>query len=151
METSSASLALWEGNPAVTVGYPSQRPVRQSFDVFLDLRLNKWLNKRSQRWRCPAANLGTSATGQMVVAVDPPHRNRLHVFNKGFVWHWQRTYKIQCASPSNATPGVRPLGRTPRISSMTTAFPWRQWPDQSAASKHGLAQYQTGHRLISYR
>ena len=44
METFSALLALWEGNPPVTGGFPSQRPVMQSFDVFFDLCLNKRLN-----------------------------------------------------------------------------------------------------------
>ena len=34
METFSALLALCEGNPPVNGGYPSQRPVTQSFDVF---------------------------------------------------------------------------------------------------------------------
>ena len=37
----SASLALWAGNSPVTGEFPSQRPVTRSFDVFLDLRLNK--------------------------------------------------------------------------------------------------------------
>ena len=45
-----ALLALCEGNPPVTGGFPSQRPVTQSYDVFLDLRLNKRLSKQS-RWR----------------------------------------------------------------------------------------------------
>ena len=50
-ETSSASLALCEGNPPVTDGLPSQRPVTQSFGVFFDLRLNKSLAKQSRhRW-----------------------------------------------------------------------------------------------------
>ena len=34
METFSALLALCEGNPAVTGGFPSQRSVTRSFDVF---------------------------------------------------------------------------------------------------------------------
>ena len=38
-------------NPPVNGGFSSQRPVTRSFDVFLDLRLNKWLNKWSRR-RC---------------------------------------------------------------------------------------------------
>ena len=38
------------GNPLVTGGFPSQRPVTQSFDVFCDLRLNKRLGKQSRRW-----------------------------------------------------------------------------------------------------
>ena len=30
--------------------FPSQRPVMWSFDVFFDLRLNKWLSKQSRCW-----------------------------------------------------------------------------------------------------
>ena len=37
METFSALLALSEWNPPVTSGFPSQRPVTQSFDVFLSV------------------------------------------------------------------------------------------------------------------
>ena len=51
METFSALLALCEGHPSVTGGFSSQRPVTRSFDVFLDLRVNKRLNKQSRcRW-----------------------------------------------------------------------------------------------------
>ena len=39
MEISFTLLALCEGNPLVTGGFPSQRPVTRSFDVFFDLRL----------------------------------------------------------------------------------------------------------------
>ena len=38
MKTFSALLTLCDGNPLVTVGFNSQRPVTQSFDVFFDLR-----------------------------------------------------------------------------------------------------------------
>ena len=34
----------------VTGEFPAQRLVTRSFDVFLDLRLNKWLNKQSRGW-----------------------------------------------------------------------------------------------------
>ena len=47
METFSELLALCEGNPPVTGGFPSQRPVTQNFDVIFDLRLNKRLSKPS--------------------------------------------------------------------------------------------------------
>ena len=30
--------------------FPAQRSVTRNFDVFLDLRLNKWLSKQSRRW-----------------------------------------------------------------------------------------------------
>ena len=46
METFSALLALSEGNPSFTGGFPSQRPATGSFDVFFDLRLNKRLSKQ---------------------------------------------------------------------------------------------------------
>ena len=45
----SALLVLCKGNPPVTDGFPSQRPVTRSFDVFFDLRLNKRLGKQSRR------------------------------------------------------------------------------------------------------
>ena len=44
-------LALCDGNPPVTGGFPSQRPVTRSFGVFFDLRLNKRLSKQWGRHR----------------------------------------------------------------------------------------------------
>ena len=49
METSAALEALCEGNPPAIGGFPSQRPMTRSFDVFFDLRLNKKLSKQSRR------------------------------------------------------------------------------------------------------
>ena len=46
METFSALLALCEGNPPVTGGFPSLKPVTWSFDAFFDLRLNKRSNNQ---------------------------------------------------------------------------------------------------------
>ena len=51
METFSALLALCEGKPPVTAGFPSQRPVTLSFGVFSDRCLYTRLNKQSRRWR----------------------------------------------------------------------------------------------------
>ena len=60
METFSALLALCEGNPSVTVGFPSQRQETRRFDIFFD-RLSKqsrrrWFETPSRPlWRyCPA-------------------------------------------------------------------------------------------------
>ena len=50
METFSALLALCARNSPVAGEFPAQRPVRRSFDVFFDLRLNKWLSKPSWGW-----------------------------------------------------------------------------------------------------
>ena len=40
---------LLSGNSPVTGGFPSQRPVTRSFEVFFDLRLNKSFSKQSKR------------------------------------------------------------------------------------------------------
>ena len=46
METFAALLALCAGNSPVNGEFPAQRPVRRSFDVPFDLRLNKRLSKQ---------------------------------------------------------------------------------------------------------
>ena len=50
MKIFSALLALCAGNSQVTGEFPAQRPVKWSIDVFLNLRLIKWLNKHSWGW-----------------------------------------------------------------------------------------------------
>ena len=50
MKAVSALLDFCEGNSPVTGEFPSQRPVTRSFDVFFDLRPNKWLSKPSRLW-----------------------------------------------------------------------------------------------------
>ena len=49
METLSMSLAICEGNPPVTCGFPSHRASDINFDDFFDVCLNKWSNKQ---WSC---------------------------------------------------------------------------------------------------
>ena len=46
MKTFSALMALCAGNSPANGEFPSQWPVTRSFDVFFDLRLNKWLSKQ---------------------------------------------------------------------------------------------------------
>ena len=50
MKKKSVLLALCAGNSPVTGEFPAQRPVTRSFDVSLDLRLNKRLSKQSWSW-----------------------------------------------------------------------------------------------------
>ena len=50
METFSTLLAICAGNSLVTGEFPAQRPVMRGFDVFFDLRLNKWLSKQWWGW-----------------------------------------------------------------------------------------------------
>ena len=90
METFSALLA----NPPVTGGFPSQRPVTRSFDVFVDLHLNKQLSKQSRRqwietpsrplWRqCNAIRCTGSETKLTFIQYVPSYliaRRHGHVF-----------------------------------------------------------------------
>ena len=48
METFRVTGTLWR-EPPVTCGFPSQKSMARSFDVFFDLRLNKRLSKGSRR------------------------------------------------------------------------------------------------------
>ena len=48
IETFSALLALCEGNPPITGGFPSQRPVTRNFDVFIAWTLY-WASNRNAR------------------------------------------------------------------------------------------------------
>ena len=53
----------------VTGGFPSQRPVTRSFDVFFDLRLNKQLSKQSRRHICKSTWQGLLITS--IVNIGP--------------------------------------------------------------------------------
>ena len=74
METFSGP---YEGNPPVTGGFPLSRPVTRSFDIFIDLRLNKRLSKQSiRRWfETPSRSLWH-------------HCNGLRYFCSGLNGHW---------------------------------------------------------------
>ena len=50
METFSTLLPICVGNSPVIGDFPAQRPVTRSFDVFFDLRLNKWLSNQWWGW-----------------------------------------------------------------------------------------------------
>ena len=65
MESFSALLALCAGTSPVTGKFPLKR----SFDVFFDLRLNKWLSKQSTRswFDTPSCSLWRHCNGKPVV------------------------------------------------------------------------------------
>ena len=75
METFSLLLVLCEGNPLVTSGFPSERPVMQSFEVCFDLCLNKQLSKQS---RCRQLQ-------------TPSHSLWRH-----YNGHWEIVWLLQC-------------------------------------------------------
>ena len=92
MEIFSALLALYEGNPPLTGGLPSQRPVTRSFYTFFDLHLNKRLNKQSRLqwtetplrslWRhCNIESCLLRAIGPYVCSIGKQYQISLHYFH----------------------------------------------------------------------
>ena len=73
MEAFSVSLALCEGNPPVTGGFPSQRLVTELW-CFLDLRLSKRMSQQSRRrWlETPSHTLWRHCNGCFSSPVDCP-------------------------------------------------------------------------------
>ena len=85
LETFSALLVLCAGNSPVTGEFPTQSPVTRSFDVFLDLRLNKRLSKQSWGWwyETPSRSLWRHCNAAKKWGCN---RNSKIVFRK-FVWN----------------------------------------------------------------
>ena len=108
METFSALLALCAGNSLAASEIPSQRPVSRSFDIFFDLRLNKWLCKQSRRWwfGMPACSLWRhcNSSGLMPnrwqaitwTSVDKmPDNECLHYAKMSQGWYWRELTLLQ--------------------------------------------------------
>ena len=53
----------------VTGEFPAQRPVTRGFDIFCDLRLNKWFSKQSWGWwfKTPLCSLWRHSNGQCFI------------------------------------------------------------------------------------
>ena len=83
METFPALLAICAGNSPVTGEFPAQRPVTRSFDIFLDLRLNKRLSKQCWGWwfKTPSrslirhCNAEKNDAGWAYMQTDPFHKS----------------------------------------------------------------------------
>ena len=107
METFSALLALCEGNPLVTGGFLSQRPVMWSFDVFFELCLNKRLSKQSRnRWfETPSRSLCRHCNGypsEIYLKLKSSENssvrklfpNRLEIFYRSWLLYCRALYKM---------------------------------------------------------
>ena len=72
VEAFSALLVRCVGNSPVTGEFPAQGPVGRSFDVFLDLRLNKRLNKQSWGWSfgTPSHSLWRHCNGDIPISFN---------------------------------------------------------------------------------
>ena len=97
METFPALLALCAGNSPVTGEFPAQKPVTRSFDVLLDLRLNKWLRKQSSGWclRRHGVHYDVTVMGWPASSKKKSHKEL--VMQKVFYISW-RHHVFSCVS-----------------------------------------------------
>ena len=96
METSSTSLALCEGNPPVTDGFPLQRPVMWSFYVFFDCA---WTNSWANKW--DAGDLRRHHAHYDFIGMT-----RLGVWTTGNLWLWNGKCE-RCLRSSAVEPAVK--------------------------------------------
>ena len=116
-------------NPPVTVGFPSQRPVTRSFDVFFDLRLNKRLSKQSKRrwFETPSRSSLRNCNGDLDGDPSPLE----HLFLVWFLTHPENFIEI-CSHIVIVAQG--PSGTKPLLEAILTyhqhdllvSIPWKR-------------------------
>ena len=101
METFSALLALCAGNSPVTGGFPSQRPVTRSFDVFFDM----WLNKRHRAHYDVIVMINLFSSSNFELKLHPTHvasfhksKTRLGRLSSVVIYSWVSWNFIWCQS-----------------------------------------------------
>ena len=121
METFSALLAICAGNSPVPGEFPTQRPVTRSFDVYFDLRPNKWMSKQSWGWwfETLSCSLWRQRNGHFCAANEPVKTERRRIYTEKTSTSWLRhqmetfsTLLAFCAGNSPVTgefPSQRPV------------------------------------------
>ena len=84
LKSQRSHMYAWNGNIFRVTGllcgeftgpgeFPTQRPVTRSFDVYFDLRLNKWLSKQPQGWwlETPSWSLWHHCNGAPITDIIP--------------------------------------------------------------------------------
>ena len=94
VETFPALLALCAGNSPVTGEFPSQRPVTRSFDVFLDLRLNKRSSKHTRhRWfQTPSSSLWRHCNVESEARINYEQQSNIHEELR-YLPEWHKLYE----------------------------------------------------------
>ena len=102
METFSALLTIWVKNSPVPGEFPTQRPVTRSFDVYFDLRPNKWLSKQSWSWwfetlSCPLwrhCNVSRNFVMLLQHGISNGNADK-HTYTIMYVLVWQTVYALK--------------------------------------------------------
>ena len=115
IEIFSPLLTLWEGNPPLTGGFPSQRPVTRSFEFFFDLRLNKRLSKQPRRrwFETPSHSLWRHCNG-IQTSIEPPpvYPDHCHKLSNHYISYFGRAMLFLMCSIMNWYISVHKLTST---------------------------------------
>ena len=120
----SALLAICAGNSTVPGEFPAQRPVTQSFDIFVDLRPNKRVSKQSWGWwfETPSCTLWRHCNEKRrfsIASIITPHE-----LYWSMLWCGSLVTKINVQQCCGVIDGSWYLNRCSRNSSP----PWIKWP-----------------------
>ena len=99
----SALLAFCVGNSPVTGEFLAQRPVTRSFDVFVDLRLNKRMDKQWWGWwlDTPSRRLWRNCNGYRLF-------NCCKAISWCMIWYHGYLSWSGCLAPVRCLPSVQP-------------------------------------------
>ena len=77
------------------VEFPTQRPVTRSFDVFFDLRLNKWCSKQPWGWwiETLSCSLWRHCNGQRHAKTTAQRHPNVHTPSQALTCCWSPFYK----------------------------------------------------------
>ena len=105
METFSALLAICAGNSPVTGEFPAQRLVTRSFDVFLDLRLNKrWSKQWWGLWfEKPWCPLCRHCNGFTIYSLPSTGCDSYSRGTTSYIWSFLRSHLAFCNISATCT------------------------------------------------
>ena len=108
METFSALLTICAWNSPVTAEFTAQRPVARSFDVFFDLRLNKWLSKQSWGWwlETPSRSLLRQCNGMLKQIRFSSVYRHIVAFNSSEVFNLNNCFRFMWGIGCHANQGL---------------------------------------------
>ena len=137
METFSVLLAICAGISPITGEFPARRPVTRSFDVFFDLRLNKWLSKCAGDLRSHRAHYDVTVMLCRQVTTAPwevraPHHARqAHTWTIWVATHWsivRRAVQATLVMFGDCRSQWRHVTQASIVSQVRTAkFLWQIW------------------------
>ena len=140
METFSMLLAICEGNPPVTIGFHSRRPMTWNFEVFFDVCLNKRLRKISRhRWfEMPSRSLWCHCNAPSYFLNQCWHLVNTILRNK-LQWNLSNDYDKKQKQKKNPTFSCKEMHLKISICKMSAILSWPQFVKSNHCWKYNIS------------